>query len=125
MTRRTNRGSSARSGRGLAGCCGGLLLLVSGQCFGSDALGSEADAHHPPLPDTIQPALDFAFKGPIESVADDLVLCTHPCSSPAPVISANLEPSPTYKQNFSVGLGQTGPVSFEISGSRLRMELAF
>ena len=103
----------------LAGCTAGLLLLSTGPC-----LGAESDELHAPLLDTRQPPLDFAYKGPAEGPADDQVLCTVPCSSPAPGISSSA-PDPDYKHDFSLNLGQTGPVSFELTGSRLRMELDF
>ena len=120
MTRQRYRASSTLSSKLLAGCTAGLLLVAS-----FPVAGTEPDGHHPPLPDAHQPPLDFAFKGPVEIPSNDLVLCTGPCSSAPPVISATLDPGLSYKEDFSVGLGQTGPVLFELTGSRLRMELAF
>lgn len=121
MTRSTYRAGSALPSKLLAGCTIGLFLVATGPC-----LGAESDGPHAPLLDTNQAPLDFAFDGPFENTpADDPVLCTVPCSSPDRVISSAPDSTPNYKQDFSLGLGRTGPVSFEFADSRLRMELVF
>lgn len=108
--------------------CSKMLFLrcVSGMVLGTSLGASEADdpaSRNPPLSNKVYPVMDLGFK--VSSWAK-LHPCARPCLSRADVMSRNVpDQELSYEQDFSLSLGQTGPLSFQFSGRRLKMGIEF
>ena len=90
--------------------------------WGADGL----DLHHPPLFKKVYPALDIGFKGISWGSSYSRKSCTGPCLSRTVAVTEVVpDRALSYQRDFSLSLGQTGPVSFRFSGRRLKMEVAF
>lgn len=67
--------------------------------------------------------LDFGFNG-LPGASQDAGLCRG-CTTPLGAVSIPAGRAVTYAETFRVDLVESGPLSFGLSGRRLRMEVAF
>ena len=98
-----------------------LSTLVVNPCLGED------DSHHPPLVDNSLTTLDIGFKSNWKPVNENID-CIRPCFSFAPDITeqqAAPDQTINYKQDFRLELGETGPLSFRLTGRHLKMRVEF
>lgn len=99
------------------------MLLAAGLV--NPCLGEE-ESHHPPLLDSSLRPLDLGFKhhwaAPYKPTP-----CAQPCFPFESSVSAQGSPDQplSYEQDFRLNLGESGPLSFRLSGSRLKMEVEF
>ena len=99
-----------------------ILASMVAPVWGADDPGVQ----HPPLFKRVYPALDIGFKGIAWGSSYGLKSCTGPCLSRTAVVTRVVPDQVlSYDRDFSLNLGQTGPVSFRFSGTRLKMEVAF
>ena len=98
-----------------------LSTIVVNPCLGED------DSHHPPLIDNDLRILDIGFKNSWKTV-NETNDCIRPCFPFASDITEQqVVPDRTinYKQDFRLELGQTGPLSFRLTGRHLKMKVEF
>jgi len=111
-----------------------LLTLVAGvlgPASGWAGKFSNTQVSHPP--DSRPPAddvqsLSIEFRLPVRALADNDPVCGQECysfSSPGVRQENYGLQDRSYKQNFSLNLGQSGPLSFRFSGSRIKMQVEF
>ena len=97
-----------------------LSTVAVNPCFG------EEDSHHPPLSDSNLRVLDIGFKRDWKE-AKETVRCMKPCFPFDPVVAEGVSSNRTmnYEQDFKLELGQSGPLSFRLTGRHLKMKVEF
>lgn len=103
--------------------------VVLGLCLGT-ALALPCVAEEDsvvPLSDKSLRTLDFGFRNGKWATPYTFEPCSTPCTSSFHPNSIHADPNPAlpYKHDFSFSIGQSGPLSFRVSGSRLRMKVEF
>ena len=87
---------------------------------------AEDDLAAPLLDNTLR-TLDIGFRDGNWSTPYNFEPCMRPCtkfSRPDPTLT-NPNPSLSYKHDFSFSIKESGPLSFRVSGSRLKMKVEF
>ena len=97
-----------------------LSMLIISPCWG------EEDSHHPPLLSSSLQTLDIGFKDSWKT-SKQPIDCLRPCFPFGSVVNRQVSSDETlnYDQDFKLNLGQSGPLSFGFTGSRLKMEVEF
>lgn len=97
-------------------------MISASSCWAADDVMS----HHPPAS---KRSLQLQLTNPLWASRENLAICDQSCSFVSPstrthgvYLRDNYAPPRT---DFSLSLGQTGPVSFEFTGQRLKMEVSF
>ena len=102
-----------------------MSCLVLSTLVVNPSLGEE-DSHHPPLLGSNLRILDIGYKNNWKT-ADDPIRCMQPCFPFDSGVSTQFRSDQTtnYEQDFKLELGQTGPLSFRLTGRHLKMKVEF
>ena len=97
-----------------------LSTIIVNPCLG------EEDSHHPPLPDSNLKILDIGFKNDWKE-AKEPIRCMQSCFPFDPVVAAGDSSDQTinYREDFKLEFGQSGPLSFRLTGRHLKMKVEF
>jgi hypothetical protein len=113
-----------------------LLILIAG---GLVPVSGWADKFtnvnnpHPPearvIPDDYQ-SLNIGFRGPYQPLTGGEAVCLQGCDSYSTTAGPDSRDATgshdsSYSQDFSLNLGQSGPMSFRFSGHRFKMQVEF
>lgn len=71
--------------------------------------------------------LDIGFRDGNWATPYGLDPCMHPCSSLSnhDPIHTNPDPAHSYRHDFSFSIKESGPLSFRVTGNRLKMKVEF
>lgn len=111
-----------------AGCLKGPYLIL-GLWLGMTAAHPCLAEDDPvvTLSDTSLRTLDIGFRNGNWATPYTFDPCPRPCTpfSDSNPDHANPDPALLYKHDFSFSIKQSGPLSFRVSGSRLKMKVEF
>lgn len=99
-----------------------IALGVTLSAWGDD----DPDSQYLPLFDKGYPRLEIGFEATTWTGSRSLDLCGGSCSSKGVAVSRDMpDEARSYKQEFNLNLGHSGPFSFRFLDRRLKMEVNF
>lgn len=102
-----------------------LLALCIGVAAANPCL-AEDDSTVPILDQSLR-TLDIGFRDGVWATPYGFEACRRPCSSSSGPDHVLIKPDPalSYNHDFSFNIKESGPLSFKLSGNRLRMKVEF